>query len=56
MTGTDGMDTDAFRSYFKPLEEWLIQENERNGVQVGWKTDNYEQYCKPATKISSVEE
>ena len=46
MTGTAGMDTSAFRSYFKPLEDWLIQENEKNGVKIGWKVDDYEKYCK----------
>ena len=46
ITGTAGMDTSAFRSYFKPLEEWLIEENRKNGVKVGWKVDDYEKYCK----------
>ena len=45
MTGVAGMRTEAFREYFKPLEKWLQEENERNGVKVGWKVDNYNDYC-----------
>ena len=41
---TDGksnsISTDAIRSYFKPLHEWLIKFNKENNVTVGWKTDD----------------
>ncbi len=48
MTGVPGMRTEAFNEYFKPLEEWLRKENEKNGVTPGWKVDNFEDYCKPS--------
>ena len=47
MTGEPRMDTAAFREYFMPLENWLKEENARNGVHVGWKTKNLDHYCKP---------
>ena len=46
MTGEPKMDTAAFREYFKPLEDWLKKENQRNGVHVGWKTKGIGHYCK----------
>ncbi len=46
MTGKPMMDTDPFREYFKPLEDWLKEENARNGVRVGWRVDDYDAYCK----------
>ena len=45
MTGEPKMDTAAFREYFMPLEKWLKEENERNGVTVGWKVDNFGDFC-----------
>ena len=47
MTGEPKMDTAAFREYFKPLEEWLKEENERTGVTVGWKNKDLEEVCTP---------
>lgn len=37
LTGEEGMDTSALREYFKPLEEWLKEENARQGEFVGWR-------------------
>lgn len=45
MTGKPQMSTDAFREYFRPLEDWLRVENARNYVQVGWKVPDFDQYC-----------
>ena len=47
MTGEPKMDTAAFREYFKPLEEWLKEENERTGVTVGWKSKDLTEVCTP---------
>ena len=47
MTGEPKMDTAAFREYFKPLEEWLKEENERTGVTVGWKNKDLKEVCTP---------
>ena len=45
MTGQRDMSTDAFREYFKPLEDWLISENKKNNVKVGWKNPPIEEMC-----------
>ena len=45
MTGQPEMSTDAFREYFKPLEDWLRDENKKNGVKVGWKNPPLDQMC-----------
>jgi len=47
MTGEPKMDTAAFREYFKPLEEWLKEENERTGVTIGWKSKDLTEVCTP---------
>ena len=47
MTGEPKMDTSAFREYFKPLEEWLKEENKRTGVTIGWKTKDLDELCTP---------
>lgn len=38
LTGQDRMDASAFREYFKPLEEWLINKNKELNETVGWST------------------
>ena len=48
MTGQPDMNTDAFREYFKPLEDWLIEENRKNNVKVGWKNPPLEKMCNPS--------
>ena len=44
----------------RPLEDWLREENARNGVRVGWDVPDYSRYCKEdprpesaATSVSS---
>ena len=55
MTGKPEMDTSAFREYFAPLEKWLREENARSGVKVGWKVDDYGQFCRgPSTSSASA--
>jgi len=46
MTGEPRMNTDALREYFSPLENWLKEENIKNGVKVGWDHDDDEILCK----------
>ena len=46
MTGRPGMSTSAFREYFQELEDWLKEENERNGLKVGWNMENTYKFCK----------
>ncbi len=45
MTGKPSMDTAPIREYFQPLEDWLKEENKKNGVKVGWKADDHSKYC-----------
>ena len=54
MTGEPKMDTAAFREYFMPLERWLKEENERNGVTVGWKVDNFGDFCEVKAGASAT--
>ncbi|XP_064087197.1 angiotensin-converting enzyme-like [Macrobrachium nipponense] len=43
MTGERGLDASALRDYYRPLEEWLIANNEKHGEYIGWKPDG--EYC-----------
>lgn len=43
-TGDYQLDGEALREYFRPLEEWLRNENLRTGEYVGWIYDG--DYCK----------
>jgi peptidyl-dipeptidase A len=36
LTGERQMDATAILEYFAPLQEWLDEQNARNGVKVGW--------------------
>lgn len=44
VTGEGRLDGSALREYFRPLEEWLRNENLRNQEFVGWNYDG--DYCK----------
>ncbi|KAK7082148.1 hypothetical protein SK128_006173, partial [Halocaridina rubra] len=37
LTGQEKMDASAIREYFKPLEEWLIEDNKKHGEFIGWR-------------------
>lgn len=37
LTGGRVMDASVIREYFKPLEMWLKQDNEKHGEFVGWE-------------------
>ena len=39
MTGSDHLDAGAMLEYFRPLHEWLKQQNAMNKVKTGWKTE-----------------
>ena len=47
MTGESEINTAAYREYFLPLEKWLREENEKNGVTVGWKVKDLDNFCAP---------
>ncbi len=36
----------------RPLEDWLREENAKNGVHVGWRVPDYGEYCKSG-KVSA---
>jgi len=48
MTGKPKIDTGALREYFRPLEDWLTQENQRSGAQVGWGDLDLSSVCEQA--------
>ena len=37
--GTRQMSADALLEYFQPLMDWLKEENQRNGVTIGWEEE-----------------
>ena len=39
MTGSDHLDASAMLEYFRPLHEWLKQQNVLNKVKTGWRTE-----------------
>ncbi|KAG0721788.1 Angiotensin-converting enzyme [Chionoecetes opilio] len=43
LTGGREMDASVIREYFKPLEMWLKENNEKHGEFIGWESD--ETYC-----------
>lgn len=47
--GEGRLDGTALREYFRPLEEWLRQENLRTNEFVGWTYDG--DYCKHRWEI-----
>ena len=54
VTGEPKMDTNAFREYFKPLEDWLIEENQKNGAKVGWINPPIEEMCQASLKAPAM--
>lgn len=51
--GEGRLDGSALREYFKPLEEWLRQENLRNQEFVGWLYDG--DYCKHSIETANLQ-
>ena len=39
LTGTRSLDASVLREYFRPLERWLVEDNERHGQHVGWEDE-----------------
>ena len=37
--GTRQMSADALLEYFQPLMDWLKEENQKNGVTIGWEEE-----------------
>ena len=37
MTGEDKMSSAALVEYFKPLYEWLKEDNQKNNEYIGWE-------------------
>ena len=40
LTGYREMSTKPLLNYFRPLQEWLEKENERNGDVIGWSKNS----------------
>ena len=54
MTGQPDMDTSAFREYFKPLEDWLKEQNAKNKVNVGWINPKIHEICTQSQSSASA--
>ena len=37
LTGSREISTASILEYFKPLQQWLVAENERTGANIGWE-------------------
>ncbi|NXE84768.1 ACE enzyme, partial [Cochlearius cochlearius] len=44
ITGQPNMSADALMSYFEPLTQWLVKENEKNGEVLGWPEYSWTPY------------
>lgn len=53
VTGESRMDGSALREYFRPLEEWLRNENLRTQEFVGWVYDG--DYCKQSIQTAGLQ-
>lgn len=51
--GEARMDGNALREYFRPLEEWLRNENLRTQEFVGWVYDG--DYCKQSIETAGLQ-
>ena len=51
--GEGRLDGSALREYFRPLEDWLRQENLRNQEYVGWTYDG--DYCKHSIETANLQ-
>ncbi len=45
MTGKPKLDTQAYRDYFAPLEQWLDKYAKDNNIVVGWSNPDYGKLC-----------
>ena len=45
MTGERALNPGPLLEYFRPLEEWLKEQNRKNGVHVGWSVDDFDKFC-----------
>lgn len=52
-TGESRLDGSALRDYFRPLEEWLRNENLRTQEFVGWLYDG--DYCKQSIETAGLQ-
>lgn len=51
--GEGRLDGSALREFFRPLEEWLRNENLRNNEYVGWIYDG--DYCKHSIETANLQ-
>lgn len=51
--GESRLDASAIREYFRPLEEWLRNENLRTGEVLGWRYDG--DYCKHSIETANLQ-
>lgn len=51
--GEGRLDASALREYFRPLEDWLRNENLRTGEVLGWTYDG--DYCKHSIETANLQ-
>lgn len=51
--GESRLDASAVREYFRPLEEWLRNENLRTQEVLGWRYDG--DYCKHSIETANLQ-
>jgi len=39
ITGSPDLSADALMEYFKPLHDWLVEDNKKTGEKIGWDDD-----------------
>ncbi|XP_053870375.1 angiotensin-converting enzyme isoform X2 [Malaclemys terrapin pileata] len=54
ITGQPNMSADALMTYFKPLTDWLIQENTRTRETLGWPEYNWTPYAGQAQSSANA--
>ena len=54
LSGTRQMSADALLEYFQPLMDWLKEENQKNGVTIGWQEECPERFVPDNSSQSLV--
>ncbi|XP_054280631.1 angiotensin-converting enzyme-like isoform X2 [Macrosteles quadrilineatus] len=56
ITGQRNMDAGPLLEYFQPLHDWLINENNRTGEEIGWSTNHKINFCHNAFQTEPTPE
>ena len=56
LTGERRLNPGPLLEYFRPLQEWLAEENRKNGVTVGWSVEDFEDLCVSDSEYEYVDD